>query len=108
MEIHPFGEHLDFHPHPLALVADGLFMRSGLFYVLPEVRLKPQEELFRARVIPFLVEKGLLSPDRANRLCGWLHSGFSKIRLWRKRASQPVRAAPRARRSGAPRPAHHP
>jgi hypothetical protein len=51
-------------------VAYGLFMRSGLFYVLPEVSLRPLEELFRVRVITFLVEKGLLPPDRANRMRG--------------------------------------
>ena len=50
MTIHTFGEYLDFHPHLHALVADGLFVRSGLFYVLPKASLKPLEELFRARV----------------------------------------------------------
>jgi len=34
MAIHTFGEYLDFHPHLHALVADGLFVRSRLFYVL--------------------------------------------------------------------------
>ena len=55
MAIDTFGEYLDFHPHLHALVADGLFARSGVFHVLPEVSLKPVEELFRARVITFLV-----------------------------------------------------
>jgi len=77
MAIHTFGEYLDFHPHLHALVADGLFVREGLFHVLPEVSLKPLEDLFRARVITFLVEKGLLPPERANMLRGWVHSGFN-------------------------------
>jgi hypothetical protein len=77
MAIHTFGEYMDFHPHLHALVADGLFVRSGLFYVLPEVSLKPLEELFRVRVITFLVEKGLLPADRARMLRGWVHSGFN-------------------------------
>ena len=51
-------------------------MRSGLFYVLPDVSLKPLEELFRARVITFLVEKDLLPSERAVMLRGWVHSGF--------------------------------
>lgn len=59
------------------MVADGLFARSGLFYVLPQVTLKPLEELFRARVITFLVDKGLLPVERANMLLGWVHSGFN-------------------------------
>jgi hypothetical protein len=77
MAIHTFGEHLDFHPHLHALVADGLYVRSGLFYVLPDVSLKPLKELFRARVITFLVGKGLLPVERANMLWGWVHSGFN-------------------------------
>ncbi len=77
MAIHTFGEYLDFHPHLLALVADGLFMRDGRFHILPDVSLKPMEELFRARVITFLVEKGLLPAARARMLRGWVHSGFN-------------------------------
>ena len=86
MAIHTFGEYLDFHPHLHALVADGLFARSGLFYVLPDVSLKPLEELFRARVITFLVDKDLLPPERANMLRGWVHSGFN---VHRSRRVQP-------------------
>jgi len=77
MTIHTFGEYLDWHPHLHALVADGLFVRTGLFYVLPDVSLKPLEELFRTRLITFLVEKGLLPPQRAHMLRGWVHSGFN-------------------------------
>jgi hypothetical protein len=53
-----------------ALVADGLCVRSGLFHISPEVSLKPLEDLFRARVITFLAEKGLLPPERARMLRG--------------------------------------
>ena len=77
MTIHTFGEYLDFHPHLHMLLADGLFVRSGLFYLLPDVSLKPLEELFRARVIRFLLDKGLLPPERARMLRGWVHSGFN-------------------------------
>ena len=34
------------------------------------------EQLFRARVIAFLVEAGLLPLHRARMLRGWVHSGF--------------------------------
>ena len=80
MAIHTFGEYLDFHSHLHALVADGLFVRSGLFYPAPagpKVSLKALEELFRARVITFLMDKGLLPVERANMLRGWVHSGFN-------------------------------
>lgn len=88
MTIHTFGEYLDFHPHLHALVADGLFARSGLFYVLPHVSLKPLEEMFRARVIAFLVGKGLLYPERAHMLRGWKHSGFNVHRSRRVASHQ--------------------
>jgi hypothetical protein len=78
MAIHTFGEYLDFHPHLHALVADGLFTRSGMFHVMPELSLAPLEELFRARVISFLVKKELLLPERARMLLGWRHSGFNQ------------------------------
>ncbi len=80
MAIHTFGEYLDFHPHLHALVADGLFTRDGLFHVIPAANLHPLEELFRARVITFLVGKGLLPPERAVMLRGWAHSGFNVYR----------------------------
>ncbi len=78
MTIHTFGEYLDFHPHLHMLLADGLFVGSGLFYLLPDVSLKPLEKLFRARVITFLLDKGLLPPERARMLRGWVHSGFNR------------------------------
>lgn len=33
--------------------------------------------MFRARVITFLAKRGLLPPERANMLRGWVHSGFN-------------------------------
>ena len=77
MVIHTFGEYLDFHPHLHLLMADGLFLRDGRFLVLPEEGMVAMEELFRARVITFLVGQGLLPVDRARMLKGWKHSGFS-------------------------------
>ena len=79
MVIHTFGEYLKhWHPHLHCLLADGLFLRSGLFHVMPpQVSLKPLEELFRARVITLLVDKELLWAERAQMLRGWKHSGFN-------------------------------
>ena len=90
--IHTFGEYLDFHPHLHALVADRLFDREGKFHVMRAGELTQNqrgttdahlagnhaalEQLFRARVIAFLVEVGSLPLDRARMLRGWVHSGF--------------------------------
>lgn len=86
MAIHTFGDYLDFHPHLHALVADGLFAGGGRFHVMPPVSLRPLETLFQARMIAFLVKKGLLPPERARMLRGWKHSGFN---VYRSRRVQP-------------------
>ena len=77
LTLHTFGEYLDFHPHVHALVADGLFTRDGIFHPLPQLPLKPLEEIFRARIIQLLVELDLLKADRVNLLYSWKHSGFN-------------------------------
>jgi hypothetical protein len=85
MAIHTFGDYADFHPHLHALVADGLFTKSGMFYVMPEGGLKPLEELFRNRVIAMLAKKELLPEERVRMLLGWVHSGFNvhhSRRIW--------------------------
>lgn len=76
LTLHTFGEYLDFHPHVHALVADGLFTRDGTFHPLPELPLKPLEELFRAHVLASLVAKKLLPPERVQVLLSWKYSGF--------------------------------
>lgn len=45
---------------------------------MPETGLKPLEELFRARVIAFLVDKGLLPSERARMLRGWVSLGLQR------------------------------
>ena len=55
---------------------------------MPDVSLKPLEEFFRARVITFLVDKGLLPPARSNKLRGWVHSGFNVHRSRRVQSAE--------------------
>jgi len=98
--IHTFGEYLDFHPHLHALVADGLFDRQGRFHVMRTVENggttdahlasthAALEQLFRARVIAFLVEARFLPVDRACMLRGWVHSGFQVHQSRRIAASE--------------------
>jgi hypothetical protein len=66
LTLHTFGEYLDFHPHIHALVADGLFTRDGQFHPLPELPIKPLEEIFRAHVIQLLVDLDLLGVKPMN------------------------------------------
>ena len=78
MSIHTFGDYPEkFHPHIHAIVADGLFRKTGTFYVMPDVDLKPLEEIFRAKVLKMLKEEGKIDDDVIHKLMNWKHSGFS-------------------------------
>ena len=78
LSIHTFGDYPEkFHPHIHAIVADGLFRKTGTFYVMPDVDLKPLEEIFRAKVFNMLKEEGKIDDDFIHKLMNWKHSGFS-------------------------------
>jgi len=76
--IHSFGDYARWHPHLHALVADGLFLESGFFFVMPKVDLKPLRELFRAHVLKMLKKEGLIDDSFIKMLMSWQHvSGFN-------------------------------
>ena len=78
MAIHTFGGYVEkFHPHIHAIVSNGLFAKTQTFYVMPEVDLKPLEELFRANLFNMLKKEGKVNDDLINKLMEWRHSGFS-------------------------------
>jgi hypothetical protein len=77
MAIQTFGEYLNFHPHIHAVVADGLFADSGMFYVLPRGDIYQLEQIFRNKVIKLLVDEGLLAKEMGAKLLEWKNSGFS-------------------------------
>jgi len=62
MTIHTFGDYMEkFHPHLHTMVSDGLFRKSGTFYVMPKVDLEPLEEIFRAKVLKMLKAGGKMA-----------------------------------------------
>jgi len=76
--IQTFGDYARWHPHLHALVADGLFLESGYFYVMPKVDLQPLAELFRASVLKMLKKEGLIDDAFITMIMKWCHnSGFS-------------------------------
>ncbi len=78
MTIHTFGNYAEkFHPHIHAIVSDGLFRETGTFYVMPDVDLKPLEDIFRASVFKMLKDEGKIDEDTISKLMSWRHSGFS-------------------------------
>jgi hypothetical protein len=63
MTIQTFGDYAKWHPHIHSIVADGLFGRSGIFYVMPKISILPLAELFQAKVLSMLKKEGLSDDD---------------------------------------------
>jgi hypothetical protein len=77
MVIQTFGDYGRWHPHLHALVADGLFLDSGYFYVMPKVDIRRCAELFRAYVLKILKKEGLIDDAFIKMIMKWRHnSGF--------------------------------
>ena len=76
--IQSFGDYARWHPHLHDLVADGLFIESGYFFVMPKVDLYPLRELFRAHVLKMLKKEGLIDDIFIEMIMKWRHtSGFN-------------------------------
>ncbi len=73
-----FGDYARWHPHIHAIVADGLFRRNGVFYVMPKTSLKLLAELFRARLLKMLVKEKVIDESFVAMLMKCNHtSGFN-------------------------------
>ena len=76
--IQSFGDYVRWHPHLHALVADGLFLESGCFFVMPKTNLRPLREIFRTLVLKMLKKEGLIDNAFIKMIMKWRHtSGFS-------------------------------
>ena len=61
-----------------ALVADGLFLESGYFFVVPKADLRSLRELFRAHVLKMLAKEDLIDENFIKMIKRWQHvSGFN-------------------------------
>ncbi len=84
LTIQTFGDYAKWHPHIHAIVADGLFRKSGVFHVMPKTDVLPLTELFRAAVLTMLKKEGLVIDLFIDKLLKWRHtSGFSVDNLVR-------------------------
>jgi len=75
--IQTFGNRMNPHPHLHFLVTEGGVDKAGLFHKIPRLDDSRLAELFAREVLGFLVHKKLLSPEWAERLLSWRHTGFS-------------------------------
>lgn len=82
-----FGDLVTFNPHIHVLVADGVFLPSGTFRVLPPLPEAALCEALRRKVLNFLCAEGALAADLARRMLNWRHSGFSVRNRIRSKAT---------------------
>ena len=59
------------------LVTEGGVDEAGVFHKIPRIDDSRLAEIFAREVLAFLVGRELLSPDWAERLLSWPHSGFN-------------------------------
>jgi hypothetical protein len=75
--VQTFGDRINFHPHLHLLLTEGGVDRAGIFHRLPRLDDARLAEIFGREVLAFLVSKGLLSPEWAERILSWRHTGFN-------------------------------
>jgi hypothetical protein len=91
--IQTFGNRINAHPHLHFLVTEGGVDKAGLFHKIPRLDDSRLAELFAREVLGFLVRKELLSPEWADRLLSWRHTGFnvhSRVRAKTKAEAERV------------------
>ena len=75
--VQTFGDRINFHPHLHLLVTEGGMDQAGVFHRLPHLDDSRLAEIFAHEVLRLLVGKGLLSPEWAERILSWRHTGFN-------------------------------
>jgi len=84
--IQTFGNRMNLHPHLHFLMTEGGVDKEGLFHKIPRIDDSRLAELFGREVLADLVRKELLSPEWAERLLSWRHTGFNVHSRVRARA----------------------
>lgn len=74
--VQTFGDLVTFNPHIHALVADGVFLPSGAFRLLPPLPETALCEALRHKVLDFLCAEEVLDAELVQRMLKWRHPGF--------------------------------
>jgi len=72
-----FGDRINLHVHLHFLVTEGGVDVAGVFHKIPGIDDTRLEEIFAREVLRLLVGRKLLSPEWAEKILAWLHSGFN-------------------------------
>jgi hypothetical protein len=91
--VQTFGDRINFHPHLHLLLTEGGIDRAGIFHRLPRLDDARLADIFAREILALLVSKGLLSPEWAERILSWRHTGFnihSRVRARTKAEAERV------------------
>jgi hypothetical protein len=91
--IQTFGDRINLHPHLHFLVTEGGVDGAGVFRKISRIDDSRLAELFSREVLASLVHKELLSPEWAERILSWRHTGFnvhSQVRAKTKKEAERV------------------
>jgi hypothetical protein len=91
--IQTFGDRINLHPHLHFLVTEGGVDGAGVFRKISRIDDSRLAELFGREVLASLVRKELLSPEWAERILSWRHTGFnvhSQVRAKTKKEAERV------------------
>ena len=91
--IQTFGDRINLHPHLHFMVTEGGVDEAGVFHKSPRIDDARLASLFAREVLADLVRKELLSPEWAQRLLSWRHTGFhvhSRVRAKTKKEAERV------------------
>jgi ribosomal protein S27E len=72
-----FGDRINLHVHLHFLVTEGGTDDAGVFHKIPRIDDSRLEQFFAREVLRLLVGRELLSPEWAERILSWPHSGFN-------------------------------
>ena len=75
--IQAFGDRINLHMHLHFLVTEGGVDEAGVFHKIPRIDDSRLAEIFAREVLAMLIRKKLLSPEWAERILSWPHSGFN-------------------------------
>ena len=75
--IQTFGDRINLHVHLHFLVTEGGVDEAGDFHKISGIDDSRLAEIFAREVLRLLVYRELLSPEWAERLLSWRHTGFS-------------------------------
>jgi len=92
--IQTFGDRINLHVHLHFLVTEGGVDEAGVFHKIPRIDDSRLAEVFAREVLSMVVRKELLSPEWAERILSWPHTGFNVHSLVRAKTKPEAEISP--------------